>query len=59
MQSLVRLLTRSRKVEIEIFLSQFGPMLKSEYVQELRKDLADIIAMLAEADAAEERGASD
>jgi hypothetical protein len=59
MQSLVRLLTRSRKVEIEIFLSQFGPMLKSEYVQELRKDLADIIAMLAEADAVEERGASD
>jgi hypothetical protein len=42
-----------------MFLSQFGPMLKSEYVQELRKDLADIIAMLAEADAAEERGASD
>ena len=59
MQSLVRLLARSRKVELDVFLAQFGPLLKSEHVQEIRKDLADLIAILAESEAEQEPGVSD
>ena len=54
MQSLLRLLARSRKVELDVFLAQLGPFLKSDRFQEIKKDLADLIAMLDEDNDAEQ-----
>jgi predicted nucleotide-binding protein with TIR-like domain len=48
MQSLVRLLARSRKVELDIIATQFGPMIGSEQLQQMRRDLADLERTLGE-----------
>ena len=42
MQSLLRLLARSRKVELDIIATQFGPMIGSGQLQQMKRDLADL-----------------
>lgn len=42
MQSLIRLLARSRKVELDIISSQFGPLIGSQQLQQMKRDLADL-----------------
>jgi hypothetical protein len=42
MQSLLRLLARSRKVELDIVATQFGPLIDSRKLQQLKQDLADL-----------------
>jgi hypothetical protein len=48
MQSLLRLLARSRKVELDIIATQFGPMIGSEQLQQMKQDLADLQRTLGE-----------
>ncbi len=48
MQSLLRLLARSRKVELDIIATQFGPMIGSPQLQQMKRDLADLEQMLGE-----------
>jgi hypothetical protein len=59
MQALVRLLARSRKVELDVFIAQFGPFLKAEHLQEIKKDLADLIVMLGKDGTEQANGISD
>ena len=42
MQALLRLLARSRKVELDILATQFGPMINSKHLQQLKRDLAEL-----------------
>lgn len=46
MQALVRLLARSRKVELDIISKQFGPLIDREGLQQMRRDLADLERVL-------------
>jgi hypothetical protein len=46
MQSLIRLLARSRKVELDIISTQFGPVIGSRQLQQIKRDLADLERML-------------
>jgi Predicted nucleotide-binding protein containing TIR-like domain len=46
MQSILRLLARSRKVELDIITTQFGPVIGSEQLQQMKRDLADLERML-------------
>jgi hypothetical protein len=39
LERLVKLIARSRKVELEIFLEQFGPVIGSDRARSIRKDL--------------------
>ncbi len=48
MQALLRLLARSRKVELDIVATQFGPMIKPELLQQLKRDLVDLEKTLGE-----------
>lgn len=48
MQSLLRLLARSRKVELDILATQFGPLIRSEQLQQIKRDLADLVATLGD-----------
>lgn len=48
MQSLVRLLARSRKVELDVIATQFGPLIGSEQLQQMKRDLADLEKTLGE-----------
>lgn len=48
MQVLIRLLARSRKVELDIIASQFGQMIPRDQLQQMRRDLADLEMTLAE-----------
>jgi hypothetical protein len=48
MQSLLRLLARSRKVELDIIATQFGPMIGAEQLQQMKRDLADLQRTLGE-----------
>jgi hypothetical protein len=48
MQSLLRLLARSRKVELDIIATQFGPMIRSEQLQQMKHDLTDLENVLNE-----------
>ena len=48
MQSLLRLLARSRKVELDIIADQFGPMIESEKIQQMKRDLTDLEKVLDE-----------
>ncbi len=48
MQSLLRLLARSRKVELDIIATQFGSMIGSPQLQQMRRDLADLESTLGE-----------
>ncbi|MFI1303214.1 TIR domain-containing protein [Streptomyces sioyaensis] len=42
MQSLLHLLARSRKVELDIIATQFGPAIDSQKLQQMKQDLADL-----------------
>jgi hypothetical protein len=46
MQDLVRLLARSRKVELDIVASQFGGLIAPPKLAQIMKDLEDIEARL-------------
>lgn len=48
MDGLVRLLARSRKVELDIFSAQFGPLIDSRKLAEVRRDLVDLENLLNE-----------
>lgn len=48
MQSLLRLLARSRKVELDIIATQFGPMIGPRQLQQMKRDLADLERTLGE-----------
>ncbi|MFI6689651.1 TIR domain-containing protein [Streptomyces sp. NPDC050485] len=48
LQSLIRLLARSRKVELDVIATQFGPLIESEQLQEMKRDLADLEKTLDE-----------
>jgi hypothetical protein len=48
MQSLLRLLARSRKVELDIIATQFGPMIGSGQLEQIKRDLADLQRTLGE-----------
>jgi hypothetical protein len=48
MQSLIRLLARSRKVELDIIATQFGSMIEREQLQQMKRDLADLEKTLDE-----------
>jgi Predicted nucleotide-binding protein containing TIR-like domain len=47
-QSLLQLLVRSRKVELDIVINQFGPMIESEKLQQMKRDLTDLEKVLDE-----------
>jgi hypothetical protein len=53
MQSLLRLLARSRKVELEITAKQFGPMINPQDLRRMKRDLADLERALGEEQASE------
>lgn len=42
MQQLIRLLARSRKVELDIIATQFGPLIDSRRLGEMKRDLQDL-----------------
>lgn len=48
MQALIRLLARSRKVELDVILTQFGALIGPDNLQRIRQDLADLDMTLAE-----------
>jgi hypothetical protein len=48
MQSLLRLLARSRKVELDIIATQFGPMINPQQLRQMKRDLADLERTLGE-----------
>lgn len=48
MQSLIRLLARSRKVELDIISTQFGPVIGSHQLQQMKRDLADLERILGD-----------
>jgi hypothetical protein len=45
-QDLVRLLARSRKVELDIIASQFGPFIDASKLKQMRQDLEDLESQL-------------
>jgi hypothetical protein len=46
MQQLIKLLARSRKVELDVISSQFGPVIDPRRLAEMRKDLVDLERLL-------------
>ncbi len=46
LEHLVELLARSRKVELEITLEQFGPLLGTQKGQMIRRDIEDLTETL-------------
>jgi hypothetical protein len=46
MRELIRLLARSRKVELDIISAQFGPVIEAGRLAEMKKDLRDLEAIL-------------
>ncbi len=46
MRELIRLLARSRKVELDIISAQFGPVIDPKRLAEMKKDLQDLEAIL-------------
>lgn len=46
MEQLVELIARSRKVELDIISSQFGPMIEPAKLKQMKQDLADLEATL-------------
>lgn len=42
MEKLVELIARSRKVELDIISTQFGPLIEPEKLQQMKRDLADL-----------------
>lgn len=47
MQDLIRLIARSRKVELDIISAQFGPLIHPTKLAEMRQDLADLESTLS------------
>ncbi len=47
MQQLLRILARSRKVELDIISSQFGPVIDPKRLHQLMQDLHDLEALLS------------
>ncbi len=47
MQQLIKIMARSRKVELDIISSQFGPVLDPRRLADMRKDLSDLEQILA------------
>jgi hypothetical protein len=56
MHSLLRLLARSRKVELDIIASQFGPFIDPRRLEQMKRDLADLAQILGEDQASESAG---
>lgn len=50
MQELVKLIARSRKVELDIISGQFGSLIKPEKLAQMNRDLADLEATLRRSD---------
>jgi len=48
MQTLLRLLARSRKVELDIIATQFGPLIDPQRLKQMKQDLADLERTLGE-----------
>jgi len=48
MQSLIRLLARSRKVELDIIATQFGPVISPQHLEQMKRDLADLEGAMGE-----------
>jgi hypothetical protein len=48
MQSLIRLLARSRKVELDVIARQFGSMIDPQQLEQMKRDLADLQRTLDE-----------
>jgi len=46
MRELVRLLARSRKVELDIISAQFGPVIEPSRLAQMKQDLRDLEAIL-------------
>jgi predicted nucleotide-binding protein with TIR-like domain len=53
MQSLLRLLARSRKVELDIIATQFGAIINPQQLQQMKQDLTDLERTLGEEQASE------
>ncbi len=47
LEKLMRLMARSRKVELDIITTQFGPLIDPTRLSEIRRDLADLQEVLA------------
>lgn len=50
MQKLIELIARSRKVELDIISSQFGPLIAPEKLQQMNRDLSDLDETLRKKD---------
>lgn len=48
MHTLIKLLSRSRKVELDIIASQFGPMIDSTKLKQMKEDLEQLEEVLGE-----------
>lgn len=46
MQRLIELIARSRKVELDVISTQFGPLIDPNKLSQMRRDLADLEATL-------------
>jgi hypothetical protein len=46
MRQLVRLLARSRKVELDIISAQFGPLIEADKLSQMQQDLRDLESIL-------------
>ena len=47
MQRLVKVIARSRKVELDIISTQFGPMIEPDKLKQMRRDLVDLEEVLS------------
>lgn len=47
-QQLIRLLARSRKVELDVIASQFGPLISPSHLRQMKQDLEDLESSLEE-----------
>jgi hypothetical protein len=50
MHKLVELIARSRKVELDIISSQFGPLIAPDKLRQMNRDLSDLEATLSHKD---------
>ncbi len=48
MQTLVKVIARSRKVELDIISTQFGPMIDPDKLKQMRRDLLDLEEVLSQ-----------
>jgi hypothetical protein len=54
MHKLVELIARSRKVELDIISSQFGPLIAPEKLRQMNRDLSDLDETLRRKDGSTE-----